>query len=87
MSADLKARSHGIFSHDDALATCSRGETVCGVYQGSAAYECLNTDTALDSCKCHPSVLVFYLFKFLNTRYRWRVHVTKSFPFHVGAGP
>ncbi|KAI0295147.1 hypothetical protein B0F90DRAFT_1638371, partial [Multifurca ochricompacta] len=28
----------------------SQGEEVCGVYQGSAAFECLNTDTTLESC-------------------------------------
>ncbi|KAI9457464.1 hypothetical protein BJY52DRAFT_1079307, partial [Lactarius psammicola] len=48
-SSDLKARSHGIFTHEDALATCDRGERVCGVYLGSAAFECLNTDVALES--------------------------------------
>ncbi|KAH8986445.1 hypothetical protein EDB92DRAFT_1252262 [Lactarius akahatsu] len=50
LSPDLRARSHGIFTHEDALATCDRGERVCGVYQGSAAFECLNTDISLESC-------------------------------------
>ncbi|KAH9052847.1 hypothetical protein EDB87DRAFT_1569892 [Lactarius vividus] len=50
LSPDLRTRSHGIFTHEDALATCDRGERVCGVYQGSAAFECLNTDISLESC-------------------------------------
>jgi len=50
LSPELQARSHGVFSHDDALATCRHGETVCGVYKGSSAFECLNTDIALESC-------------------------------------
>ncbi|KAI0289277.1 hypothetical protein BC826DRAFT_914731, partial [Russula brevipes] len=44
------ARSRGIFTHEDALSTCAHDEQVCGVSQGSAAFECLNTDTALESC-------------------------------------
>ncbi|KAI0248054.1 hypothetical protein BJV78DRAFT_1240659 [Lactifluus subvellereus] len=50
INPNLKARSHGIFTHEDALATCDEGEEVCGVYQGSAAFECLNTDITLESC-------------------------------------
>lgn len=50
MSPEIKARSHGVFSNEDAMATCRHGERVCGVYDGSDAFECLNTDVALESC-------------------------------------
>ncbi|THH16066.1 hypothetical protein EW146_g4521 [Bondarzewia mesenterica] len=33
-----------------AQAECAPGETVCGVYHGSAEFECVNTDNALESC-------------------------------------
>lgn len=55
----MKARSHGIFTHEDALATCSEGEKVCGVYHGSAAFECLNTDITLESCEWAPAYAFF----------------------------
>jgi hypothetical protein len=61
-SPELKARSHGVFTQEDALETCDRDETVCGVYHGSAAFECLNTDIDLESCKCTPSVLFLFFF-------------------------
>ena len=54
LSPEIKARSHGIFSNEDAKATCRHDERVCGVYDGSDAFECLNTDIALESCKCQP---------------------------------
>ncbi|KAH9958130.1 hypothetical protein BC827DRAFT_1136777 [Russula dissimulans] len=50
-NTNLRARSRGIFTHEDALLTCDRGEQVCGVDKGSAAFECLNTNTALESCE------------------------------------
>jgi len=50
-NTDLRARSRGIFTHEDALSTCDRGEQVCGVDKGSAGFECLNTNTALESCE------------------------------------
>jgi len=50
INPNLKARSHGIATYEDALATCGEGEEVCGVYQGSAGFECLNTDITLESC-------------------------------------
>ncbi|KAF8258249.1 hypothetical protein EI94DRAFT_1623640 [Lactarius quietus] len=61
LSPELQARSHGVFSNDDALATCRHGETVCGVYKGSSAFECLNTHIALESCKCNPRGIGFFV--------------------------
>ena len=61
LSPEIKARSHGIFSDEDAKATCRHGERVCGVYDGSDAFECLNTDIALESCKCRSQRTNIYL--------------------------
>ncbi|KAI0246026.1 hypothetical protein BJV78DRAFT_1381921 [Lactifluus subvellereus] len=47
----LVARTHGIRTHEDALATWAKGERVCGTYQGSSAFKCVDTDTALESCR------------------------------------
>ncbi|THH13232.1 hypothetical protein EW146_g6958 [Bondarzewia mesenterica] len=33
-----------------AQAECGPGETVCGAHYGSAGFECLNTNSALESC-------------------------------------
>jgi hypothetical protein len=55
----LRARSRGIFTHEDALSTCAYDEQVCGVSQGSAAFECLNTDTALESCESASIMHIF----------------------------
>ncbi|KAI0270428.1 hypothetical protein BC834DRAFT_818875 [Gloeopeniophorella convolvens] len=46
----LNARAGSIRTFQEALTTCGQGERICGVYHGSAAFECLNTDTTLDSC-------------------------------------
>ncbi|KAH9976043.1 hypothetical protein BJV74DRAFT_967703 [Russula compacta] len=50
INPNLRARTHGIYAQREAQGTCAFGEKVCGVNQGSNAFECLNTDTALESC-------------------------------------
>lgn len=55
----IAARTHGIRTNEDALNTCGSGEQVCGTYQGSSAFECVNTDTALESCTCNFQYVYF----------------------------
>ena len=71
LSPEIKARSHGIFSNEDAKATCRHDERVCGVYDGSDAFECLNTDIALESCKCQPQRI--NIFNLISTRMLFQV--------------
>ena len=69
-----------------ALAQIGYKRRIGSLYDGSEAFECLNTDIALESCKCNPSVLVFFIL--LNSyTLRWRVHVAKPVPLRLGTRP
>ncbi|KAI0055962.1 hypothetical protein BV25DRAFT_1814940 [Artomyces pyxidatus] len=69
----LTARSSGVFTYSDALATCKNEEQVCGVTHGATGFECLNTDQTLDSCTSMHSILLVYSQSNNSTRWRLRI--------------